>query len=126
MNRPTILVVDDDLLWAQLMAAELETAGFTAFAADSLKQARGVDGNIDLLISDWLLPSEESAVVLLRELRERNPLMKAVLISGLPKEDIVDELQGEKADAILEKPVDVDEVLAIARKVLGTPAAAAS
>jgi CheY-like chemotaxis protein len=86
----TILVVDDEILIAMLAAAMIADFGYRVIEANSAAQALGIlksDQRIDLLVSDYSMPSM-SGVELASRARDLRPRLPVLLASGyteLPK-----------------------------------------
>jgi two-component system cell cycle sensor histidine kinase/response regulator CckA len=81
----TILVVEDMGPIRAVMRIALETEGYSVLEASNGNEALAVAGknadSIDLLVSDNWLPGLMGSVVAER-LREANPALKVLLISG--------------------------------------------
>jgi CheY-like chemotaxis protein len=84
MNRPAILVVDDDLLVTQMLNILLElnlevnvvTTNSPLHALDILRQ-----GNISLLLTDYLMP-ELNGINLIRALRDTGSAIPVIVLTG--------------------------------------------
>jgi two-component system cell cycle sensor histidine kinase/response regulator CckA len=117
-NR-TILVADDTRSVRQVFAALLERQGYhvlqAADASEALHLEKNHPGNLDLLLSDVMMPGLKGPE-LARLLRARRPQMRVILTSGFGSalEDPNDE-----ADSFLEKPVEAQRLLESVREVLG-------
>ena len=83
----TILLVEDNSTLLKLVRQILEDANFTVIAASSAKQAIRLEaafpGTIDLLLGD-LRMGGISGPTLAKELKERRPQMRVMLMSGYP------------------------------------------
>ena len=87
-GRGTILLVEDEDGLRALNARGLASRGYTVLEAgngvgaiDVLQKA---DGQVDLVVSDVVMP-EMDGPTLLRELRNRNPSLKIIFVSGYPR-----------------------------------------
>lgn len=113
MSSEKILVVDDDVLFAEILAKSIEKRGFQTFTANDIETAvelvkahmpeRAV---IDLKIG------QESGLSLLETLKEINPAIKMLILTGYSS--IATAVTAIKLGAhdYVCKPVDADEVLA--------------
>jgi two-component system OmpR family response regulator len=115
-SRRTILIVEDDVQIAQLVAAELRDAAFdVSCAADGergLEQFRGAP--IDLVVLDLNLPGMDGLEVCQR-IRERNRLVPILILTArATKQDIVRGLE-LGADEYLTKPFSPLELVARVR-----------
>jgi DNA-binding response OmpR family regulator len=83
----TILLVEDNSALLKLVKRILEDASFTVIPASSAKQAIRLEaafpGTIDLLLSDVRMAGM-SGPTLAKELKERRPQMRVMLMSGYP------------------------------------------
>ena len=111
----TILVADDNRDLVASIAKLLELTGHSVVPAYSAREA--VDlldeiPNIDLVLSDIRMPDVDG-FDLLRVLRHRFPSLPIILMSGLPitSEDVV-----PLGAAILQKPLDMDELQELIRQ----------
>lgn len=87
MNRKRILVVEDEECVRQVLCRQLSAAGFSVSAAGSPRTAlTGASGEVDLLITDVILPGMNGKS-LAELLSRRNPAMKVLFISGYEEED---------------------------------------
>ena len=83
--RANVLLVEDDVTVASLTMQMLESIGLTvvhaksaASALDALEKAR----NIDIVVSDVMMPGGMSGVELAREVRKQYPGLPVVLTTG--------------------------------------------
>jgi PAS domain S-box-containing protein len=119
-----VLVVEDEPAVRDLVARLLSSAGhrvsIAADADEALGVARAADPPIGLVLSDVVMPGR-SGIQLARELRERWPDLRVVLMSGYTAEPL------EAADAglvLLPKPFTADELLEHVRAALAPSAGA--
>lgn len=90
--RPTILVVEDELLVRMCAASCLEEAGFDVIEAADGEEARcafDARGDIALLFTDVDMPGPVDGLSLARELRRRRPRLPMIITTGkvIPRED---------------------------------------
>jgi CheY-like chemotaxis protein len=107
-----ILVVDDDSLAGEMIAAVLEDIGHSCKLAengvDALELLAHGSGDFDLIISDMNMPLV-SGIDLFRELRGQNIALPFILLTG---DDPVGILAQEPSlDACLLKDADLEESL---------------
>lgn len=101
----TILIVDDEPVVIKSCERTLAPEGFDVQGTTSVKEAmeRLRNGAIDLVITDLKMP-EMSGIDLIRWIRENNPSVGVVVITGYPsQETIKDALEMEIID-YLPKP----------------------
>jgi PAS domain S-box-containing protein len=90
-DRITVLVVEDEPDIVKIITVSLEEEGFVVLTADSAEQALEIDqarmNEIKLTISDIILPGM-NGVEMSKALRQRNPEMKFLFISGYSAETL--------------------------------------
>lgn len=84
MNRPTLLLVDDDPLITEMLTMVLELSlPVDVIATNSSLRAREIlqQGHVSLLITDYLMP-ELNGIHLIRTLREQGIAIPVILLTG--------------------------------------------
>lgn len=110
MTPPTVLVVEDEMLVREVIAAELLDAGFdvieaeTAGAGLALLQTRPA---IDLLFTDIRLPGGQDGLGLAREARQLRPELPVIYATGYTP----DALTMVPGGRLLRKPYRAQQVL---------------
>lgn len=116
---PRILVVDDELFLADLVASALRYAGFASTTAGDCAEAEVAVARDrpDLIILDVLLP-DGSGIDLCRRLREQGVLAPVIFLTA--RRTVADKIEGLSVggDDYLTKPFSLDELIARARAVL--------
>ncbi len=119
MAAGRILVVDDEPFFQELFREVLSAAGHAIRTAGSAEEALKLLGqeHFDLLVTDIVMPGMDG-VGLVREAKERDPDIEAVVITG--HEDVRLAVQAMKAGCaeFLTKPVAKDELTQVADRVL--------
>ena len=112
-----ILVVDDDAVSNRLLKAILQKQGWEAFSAATPERALELAANesFDLLISDIELNSDQNGLDLLREMREKCPV---ILITAYGTLETAVEAGREGAWDIISKPIQLDEVISVVKRAL--------
>lgn len=81
----TILLVEDEAFVREVTCEILRASGYevlaTQNAVEAMKQHDQCNGQIDLLLTDIVLPGE-SGRVLAERLRQRNPRLKVLFVTG--------------------------------------------
>ncbi|MFD2261745.1 response regulator [Lacibacterium aquatile] len=118
----TILSVDDSASMRQMVRLTLSGAGYTVLeAADGTEGLAKAQGNkVDLVVTDLNMPGLDG-LSLIRELRKL-PTYKGVPIILLTTESDAERKQEAKAAGAtgwITKPFQQDQLLSVARKVLG-------
>jgi PAS domain S-box-containing protein len=116
----TILFVEDDAVLRPLVAAALQSFGYTVLEAASGGDALALsqrNGRIDLLLTDVVMPDTNG-----RELAERlvadNPHLKVLFTSGYPADTVVRDDIAQMRAAFIEKPYLPEELARKIREVL--------
>lgn len=120
----TILLVEDDKLFRELIHEILEARGYRVLGAADPQAARALCAEApeapDVLVSDMVMP-KGNGEELAAELRSRYPELRVILMSGYSDESRASrELDDSAADAFLEKPFPVDDLLRTIRSVMRT------
>lgn len=118
-GHETILVVDDERLVRDIVAAMLEELGYTVYSAgggeEGLKTYREHQHEISLVLSDLAMP-DMTGTFLFEQIRELNPSVKLLLSSGyaagVPEEEKVQKY------GVLEKPYKLPELARRIREAL--------
>jgi DNA-binding NtrC family response regulator len=112
-----ILVIDDDRASCNLLRELFMAQGWSAETAQTPERALELAAGekFDLLVSDINLEAEMSGLDLLREMRDRCPV---VLITGFGALDTTVIAAREGAWDIISKPFKVHEIIAVARRAL--------
>jgi signal transduction histidine kinase/ActR/RegA family two-component response regulator len=110
----TILVVEDDTSVRELAAYILEGQGYRVLAAgngrEALRVCDGHDGQIDLLLTDVILP-EMNGRELAEQLRMRQPAARVLYMSGYSDDLIADRGVLDEGLVVLSKPFTMDTLL---------------
>jgi two-component system, NarL family, capsular synthesis sensor histidine kinase RcsC len=103
---PKILLVDDNAVVRDMLVDLVGSLGYAADAASGGAEALALfDRNrYDIVLTDLLMPGMSGWEVL-AAVRERNPRMPVVIITGTPA--VGDPRASQPGVAVLKKPVDV-------------------
>jgi CheY-like chemotaxis protein len=120
-GRPSVLVVDDESIIAQLVADLLDGEGYEVETAADGRAAldRLAQRSYDAVLSDLRMP-ELDGLGLFRAIEQRHPelLRRFVFITGTSAQD---EYQGFIDDAkvpVLTKPFDVADLLRVVQRLV--------
>jgi two-component system phosphate regulon response regulator PhoB len=118
---PRILVVEDEAALQELLAYNLERAGFAVEQAYDADEARTLiaEQTPDLVLLDWMLPYM-SGLELCRQLRRQPATANLPVIMLTARVEERDRLHGLDmgADDYITKPFSLDELIARMRAVL--------
>ncbi len=118
MKKQTLLVVDDDTTFNNLLCRQIEAMGFNAVGATSWSVAQTKLGEIepDAIILDFRLPDRDAASIL-PDIRNLYPVIVLTGYGSIP--NAVSAIREGAAD-FLTKPVNLDEFELTVRRVLET------
>jgi len=118
-NLRKILVIEDDIVVRDVIAATLRSQGYVPIAADNGRQgiASFKSEEPALVITDILMPEKEGIETIL-ELRRLRPEAKILAISG-GRKDFLDMAARLGASAVLTKPFRPAELLDTVARLLG-------
>ncbi|MCZ6665644.1 MAG: ATP-binding protein [Gammaproteobacteria bacterium] len=117
----TILLAEDDDALRRLAQATLEELGYTVLTAcnglDALEIEDEFDGEIDLLLSDVVMPGL-NGFDLLHSIKITRPDIKVVLMSGYPARGDLQLIFPPKDVQVLQKPLDPNTLALNIRNIL--------
>lgn len=122
MCKAKILIVDDEKIVLRAYVRELEKAGYEVFRAMTGQEAIEIaqKEKPDIVFTDLVMP-EMNGVEVCKKIKEINPGIEVVLISGYPEEISKygeDFWDAGGRDEILRKPLGPDELPGKAEKIL--------
>jgi CheY-like chemotaxis protein len=121
-NGELILIVDDEPSVRKLASAILHRSGYrTVTAAEGREGTKIFEEqrrDIKLVVSDLMMPQLDGPGML-RGLRQIEPELKCIIITGLGEENRIAEAKAAGADMILNKPFSADQLLAHVKQLLG-------
>jgi len=109
--RPTLLIVDDDLTFRQVMAGELERLGFEVAGAGSGEEAVRAAARLEpqVVLLDLQLPDRDGLQVL-QALRESSPGSEVIMLTGHGSFDTAIQSIRLGAFDYVAKPCPLDEL----------------
>jgi signal transduction histidine kinase/ActR/RegA family two-component response regulator len=120
-GHETVLLVEDNAFVRQAEERILTEAGYRVFVAttgvEALGRVASLDGAIDILITDLLMP-EIGGRALLARLREDWPALRALLVSGYERGEATDTVSLPPETGFLHKPFTADAFLRAVRELL--------
>ena len=120
MAAPRILIVDDEKLIRWSLHERLQAARYRVVEAEDGDEALARCGeDVDLVILDFRLPDTDG-VALIPKLKERNPEVVIILMTAYSSVSSAVEAIKRGAFHYVNKPVDLDEMLALVEKALET------
>jgi len=108
-----VLIVDDDRSITRTLAVLLELEGHRAVVARSEQDAlqKAADIPFDCVLSDVRM-GEDDGLALYRALKAQRPSLPVVLMTAYAEPDLVEQSLSEGVLAVLDKPLNIDALLA--------------
>jgi len=120
-GRGTVLLVEDEDAVRSFAARALGTRGYQVLEASTGAEALEVfeahHGDVDLVVSDVVMP-EMDGPTLLKKLRQDNPDIKIIFISGYAEDAFRRNLAENENFMFLQKPFDLKELAAAVKAAL--------
>jgi two-component system cell cycle sensor histidine kinase/response regulator CckA len=120
-GRGTILLVEDEEGLRTLNARGLVSRGYTVLEAGNGVEAMEVlekrGGDVDLVVSDVVMP-EMDGPTLLKEMRQRNPELKIIFVSGYAEDAFQKNLPQHGQFAFLPKPFTLKQLVAAVKETM--------
>jgi hypothetical protein len=124
-NGELILVVDDEPAVRKLACAILNRQGYRTITAGEGREGTIVfaeqRGEIRLVVSDVMMPQLDGPGML-RGLKQIQPDIKSIIITGLGEENRIADAKAAGADVVLQKPFTADQLLTSVRQLLAANA----
>lgn len=112
---PKILLVDDEDRFRTSLARRLRARGYRVVDVDrgveAVRKIRS-DGEIDIAVLDLKMP-EMDGIQTLREMREFNPAIQAIMLTGHGSLESARDAGKMDAFRYLQKPCDIDELASV-------------
>ncbi|MPZ55084.1 MAG: response regulator [Rhizobiales bacterium] len=122
-GRGAILLVEDEEGLRGLNARGLASRGYTVLEAGNGVEAMDVlderNGQVDLVITDVVMP-EMDGPTLFRVLRERNPEIKIIFVSGYAEEAFEKNLPENGKFVFLPKPFTLKQLVAAVKETMAS------
>lgn len=118
----TLLVVEDEVSVRGLMRTVLERQGYTVLEAangfEALERWQAHQAQVDLLLTDLVMPGGMSGQQLGRRLRQERPALKVIYLSGYSAE-MAGRVPGlQPGERFMSKPFTSEQLLRTVREVL--------
>ncbi|HTH47568.1 MAG TPA: response regulator [Candidatus Limnocylindria bacterium] len=124
----TILVAEDEAALRQLVQQILGRHGYRVLlaenAAEALQLWRQAAGQVDLLLTDLVMPGELSGRELAELLLREQPTLKVIFTSGYSAESLTANDLSNATTAFLQKPYRPEKLVLAVRECLDPPAKA--
>lgn len=117
-TRARVLVVEDLAAPRAVLEKILQRGGYQVQSAANAHDAVEIGEAFrpDLLLTDWLLPNSVSGLHVAERLREAQPDLPIIFLTGLPAERLHAQVEHVRPCRLMEKPCDFDELLGAIRQ----------
>jgi two-component system cell cycle sensor histidine kinase/response regulator CckA len=120
-GQGTILLVEDEEGLRALNARGLISRGYTVLEAgngvEAIEVLERCGGSVDLVVSDVVMP-EMDGPTLLKEMRQRNPELKIIFVSGYAEDAFQKHLPEHGQYAFLPKPFTLKQLVAAVKETM--------
>lgn len=124
-GNETILLVEDEAMVRALAGAALRQRGYRVLEADSgpaaMKRWEDVNGAVDLLLTDLIMPGGLSGKDLVEQLSQRSPRLRTLYTTGHSTSAAGKQLNLVAGLNYLEKPYSFSDLAKIVRDCLDAP-----
>ncbi|MGA7809214.1 response regulator, partial [Bradyrhizobium sp.] len=120
-GQGTILLVEDEEGLRSLNARGLRSRGYSVIEAsngiEAMEALEEKEGAIDLVVSDVVMP-EMDGPTLLKAMRERNPELKIIFVSGYAEDAFEKSLPENQQFSFLPKPFTLSQLVAAVKETM--------
>jgi two-component system cell cycle sensor histidine kinase/response regulator CckA len=120
-GQGTILLVEDEEGLRSLNARGLRSRGYSVIEAsngiEAMEALEEKNGAVDLVVSDVVMP-EMDGPTLLKTMRERNPDLKIIFVSGYAEDAFEKSLPANQQFAFLPKPFTLSQLVAAVKETM--------
>ncbi|GLH79673.1 signal transduction histidine kinase [Bradyrhizobium sp. SSBR45G] len=120
-GQGTILLVEDEEGLRALNARGLRSRGYSVIEAsngiEALEALEECNGELDLVVSDVVMP-EMDGPTLLKVMREKNPEIKIIFVSGYAEDAFEKSLPENQQFAFLPKPFTLSQLVAAVKETM--------
>jgi two-component system cell cycle sensor histidine kinase/response regulator CckA len=120
-GQGTILLVEDEEGLRVLNARGLTSRGYDVIEAgngvEAIEQFEEHGGKVDLVVSDVVMP-EMDGPTLFKELRQRNPAVKIIFVSGYAEDAFQKSLPDPEQFNFLPKPFTLKQLVAVVKETM--------
>jgi two-component system OmpR family response regulator len=115
-----VLVVDDQDTYRRYLKLELEDEGHEVKTASSGHEAIdvGTEFKPDVLVVDWMLKDEYDGLDVTNAIRDVNPGLKTVMITGYPSAELKQKAAQSRIARFVKKPFTLADIVENVRAVL--------
>jgi len=111
MEKPSILIIDDDFNFCQTLSTVLDACGYKTAVAVSGIEAIGLlkQRTFDYLLLDTIMPVMDGLETL-KQAKRISPNVKVVMLTAFSSNEIIEKALKHGASAVLRKPIDFNKL----------------
>ncbi len=115
-----ILIVDDNKSQREVASDILTHLGYDTVTVSSGREAVDYvrDNDVDLVVIDMVMETDFDGLTTYQEITRLKPGLKALLVSGYPSSERVEQAQSLGAGPFVEKPLDLVKISKVIKEVL--------
>ncbi len=115
----TILVVDDENEFKEVLKEVFQMAGYTCLTASNGKEALKVldKNNVDLVLTDIVMPKMDG--IRLTEIIKEKYDSQVIMMTGYVKDFTRKDAMARGASEFINKPLDIKKLLGLVKSLLG-------
>ncbi len=121
-KKMCVLVVDDEPIMCKLAEKAMNKIGFCVLVAEdgyrAIEIVKNNPNKIDIVLLDLLMP-QINGIETYKHMKDIQPSIKALLITGTKKERIQEEIVQEGVLPYIEKPYKIDQLTDTILRILG-------
>jgi PAS domain S-box-containing protein len=121
-GQGTVLVIDDEETVRAVAARMVQSFGFTAMVAEDgregVEKYRAHQAEITIVLMDLTMPHLDGEAAF-RELRQINPAVRVILMSGFNEQEAINRFTGKGLAGFLQKPFKAAPLRKKLKEVLG-------
>jgi len=117
--KPSILVADDDREIREMIRSFLESEGYTIHSAGNGRDALAIlkKTKIGVVLTDLAMP-ERDGIEMIADIRKQYAHVKIIAMSGAFTGGVLESAKLLGADAILVKPIEIEDLLRTLQRIL--------
>ncbi len=115
-----VLIVDDEPMYREIIQEAISEQGHHVEVASDGHDATEISEHScpDVLVVDWMLQNDRSGLEVSASLRESNPDLVTIIITGFPARELRAQAAEAHVFAFLEKPFELDDLRDTVRRAV--------
>ena len=118
----TVMVIEDDVEVREIMVSALENSGYAVIdggnGAKAIDIANSTRSNIDLLLTDVMLPNGNRGPILARQIGSEIKDLKVLLMTGYAQENLLSSDEYGHGYPLIQKPFEIRELISTIQGII--------